>query len=358
MTSPETARVSAQSGSPAFRDVLATSQGAGEARPATGSEAVRQMLAHLDPSALSSVVDRLKEAGIAPDRWVSPNLHAQLRQAMQRPPKFVLCGAIDLDPALPLQRTLAAEHAMDIAAGAAALGKLLGARRVVLVVPEDMAATGIAGLREAAQAAMVRLFPVMERYPLAQASLLIQRTTGLRLPPSKLPTDVGVVLLDAPAALAIGRLFIHAEPMRRVPMGIYDEPHSRGHLLRVPVGSKLSEVLTAAEIHGDATELWSGHVLRQLPIDRNTALGDGELTIFASSPRRGELASACLRCGWCVEACPVRIQPAGLLDAAQQNDPQLAEQYGLRSCIDCGICSNVCPSRLPLLASIRQMRNS
>lgn len=342
-----------------FRDVLLPSQAEGIEAPAvTETSAVRQMIERLDHSALPSVIDRLKDGGIAPDRWVSPNLLAQLQHAAQKPPKFVLCGAIDLDPALPLQRTLAAENAMDIAAGAAALGKLVGARRVILAVPEDMSAAGIAALREAAQAARVRLFPVMERYPLAPASLLIHRITGRRLQPSKLPPEVGVVMLDAPAALAVGRLLIHAEPMARVPMGIYDEPHSRGHLLRVPVGSKLSEVLTAAEIHGDATELWSGHVLRQLPIDRNTVIGNGELTVFASSPRRSELASACLRCGWCVEACPVRIQPAGLLDAAQQNDPQLAEQYGLRSCIDCGICSYVCPSRLPLLGSIRQMRSS
>lgn len=356
MTLPETARVIAQTGSPGFRDVLAPQEGS-EAAPVTTASDAKQMLAQLDPAAMGSLIDRLNGAGIMPDRWVSPNLHAQLQQAMQRQPKIVLCGAVDLDPALPLQRTLAAGHAMDIAAGAAALGKLLGATRVVLAVPEDMSAAGIAALRAAAQAAPVRLFPLMERYPLAQASLLIQRTTGRRLPPSKLPSEIGVVMLDAPAALAIGRLLLHAEQMRRVPIGIYDEPHHRGHLLRVPVGSRLSEILNAAQIHGEATELWTGHVLRQLPVGRDTLIGNGELTIFASAPRRGELPSACLRCGWCVEACPVRIQPAGLLDAAQQNDPQLAEQYGLRSCIDCGICSYVCPSRLPLLSSIRQMRS-
>jgi electron transport complex protein RnfC len=314
------------------------------------------MLKRLEASGIAEAIDRLTNAGVSADRWVSPDLLGQLRQAARQPPTFVLCGAIDLDPALPLQRALAAENALDIAAGAAAIGKLLGTNRVLLAVPEDMTTEGVAALREAARASSVRLFPLLEQYPLAQASLLVRRTTGRRVPPGKLPTEAGVLMLDAPAAMAVGRCLLHGEPMRQLPVGIYDETNGRGHLFWVPVSTTLGEVLTAAEVPGESTELWAGHVLRHVPIDRAAIVGTGELTVFASTPRRSEAPSACLRCGWCVEACPVNIHPAGLLDAAQQNDPQIAEQYGLRSCIDCGICSYVCPSRLPLLGSIREMR--
>lgn len=324
--------------------------------PITAPGIVRDMLTHLEPSSIAATIDRLISAGVSADRWVSPDLHGQLRQAERQSPKFVLCGAIDLDPALPLQRTLASEKALDIAAGAAAIGKLVGTNRVLLAVPEDMTSEGVAALREAARASSVRLFPLLEQYPLAQPSLLVRRTTGRRVPPGKLPTDAGVLMLDAPAAMAVGRCLLHSEPMRQVPVGIYDETNARGHLFWVPAGTRLGDVLAAAEVPGESTELWAGHVLRHIPIDRAAIVGTGELTVFASTPRRPEAPSACLRCGWCVEACPVNIHPAGLLDAAQQNDPQIAEQYGLRSCVDCGICSYVCPSRLPLLGSIREMR--
>ena len=43
-------------------------------------------------------------------------------------------------------------------------------------------------------------------------------------------------------------------------------------------------------------------------------------------------------------------------DVAQLHDAVLADRYGIDSCIECGICSYVCPSKLPLLASIREMR--
>ena len=52
----------------------------------------------------------------------------------------------------------------------------------------------------------------------------------------------------------------------------------------------------------------------------------------------------CDGCGWCVENCPVRINPAALLEAAQDNDLDMAETYGLHACIECGICMSACPT--------------
>ena len=163
-------------------------------------------------------------------------------------------------------------------------------------------------------------------------------------------------MLDAPAAIAVGRLLVHGEPMRRVPAGIYDGAAGRAHLIWAPVGITFETLLSALELSPTSTELWAGHILRNTPVARHAILGRAELTFFASPPHPTEAAAACLRCGWCVEACPVNIHPAGLLDAAQLQDPALADAHGLGSCIDCGICSYVCPSRLPLLQSIRQMR--
>jgi electron transport complex protein RnfC len=57
-----------------------------------------------------------------------------------------------------------------------------------------------------------------------------------------------------------------------------------------------------------------------------------------------------------VEGCPTRINPAGLLEAAQRRNLDLADHYGLDSCIECGICTYVCPSHLPLLEGIRQLQ--
>jgi Na+-translocating ferredoxin:NAD+ oxidoreductase RnfC subunit len=86
--------------------------------------------------------------------------------------------------------------------------------------------------------------------------------------------------------------------------------------------------------------------------------GRGEISIDAGLISAAINPDPCIRSGWCVENCPVRIHPAGLLEAAQDDDHVLAEHHGLHACIECGICSYVCPSRLPLLESIRYLRAS
>src|SRR5581483_8994805 len=64
----------------------------------------------------------------------------------------------------------------------------------------------------------------------------------------------------------------------------------------------------------------------------------------------------CIRCGWCVQACPTHVHPAAFLEAGQRHDREMADAYGLASCIECGVCAHICPSRLPLLGAIRELK--
>jgi len=67
---------------------------------------------------------------------------------------------------------------------------------------------------------------------------------------------------------------------------------------------------------------------------------------------------SCIRCGWCVIICPEGAHAAGLLEAAQQQDPELADRFGLDLCNECGDCALACPSGLPLTAAIRELKVS
>lgn len=330
---------------------------AGEDPPPLEPGKIQQVLGQLTASDLPGALARLATAGVHADRWMSPNLLDQLRSSAGKKITAVVCGALDLDPVLPLQRTLIATRAMEVAAATALLGKLVGAGQVFLAVPEDLTPAEVAGLRAAAAASSIRLFPLPAEYPLAHPSLLLHRTLGRRLPPGQMPPEVGTLVFDAPAAVAIADCFFRDLPMLHVPFGVYDVTRRLAHLLLAPVGMSLSDVVRAIDVPCELHELWTGQVLRELPASTDEIVGGGELTVFAAAPAAPKYPEACLRCGWCVEACPVRIHPAGLLDAAQLNDAQLADHYGLPSCIECGICTFVCPSQLPLLSSIRKIRS-
>lgn len=61
----------------------------------------------------------------------------------------------------------------------------------------------------------------------------------------------------------------------------------------------------------------------------------------------------CIRCGQCVDVCPVALSPLQLLRDIQAERLSLARAHGLLDCTECGRCDPVCPSRIPLLELFR-----
>ena len=62
----------------------------------------------------------------------------------------------------------------------------------------------------------------------------------------------------------------------------------------------------------------------------------------------------CIRCGRCVAACPMHLNPSQLGQlAARRHYEMMAERYHLNDCFECGCCSYVCPSNIPLVQYFR-----
>jgi ferredoxin len=153
--------------------------------------------------------------------------------------------------------------------------------------------------------------------------------------------------------------------MLQVPLAVRDHLGQQSHYAVAPIGISLRHVmsqLTAASPRsaGDPwpaeLALMRGHVLHEHRCGPETVVSGGDLTLHLLPRPHAPLADPCIRCAWCSESCPTRVQPAGLLEAAQRKDLAMARHYGLDSCIECGVCTYVCPSHLPLLAGIRTMK--
>ena len=304
----------------------------------------------------AEAVRRLLSAGVWADRWTSPDLLAQLRSA--GPIDAVLCNALDESPEMLMHHELVITRAEEMTAGVLALAAITGAEECWAVVAAFGDPAGWDAIRSAARNTSLKLGPLQDHYPQAPPTLLIHEITGRHSRPGKLPTDNRVLVLDAPAAVAVGRCFLDNTPMLTVPVGVRcPAGRSAPHWIRCrPIGMPWSHLLTQLSMNESWLELRGGNPLRELRLSGECIIAGGELGLTTSAPERLRNPDPCIRCAWCVEGCPVSIQPAGLLEAAQQNDPHLGMQYGLEACVECGICTYVCPSHLPILAGIRTLR--
>lgn len=64
-------------------------------------------------------------------------------------------------------------------------------------------------------------------------------------------------------------------------------------------------------------------------------------------------AQACIRCGKCVEVCPIKLTPLFMRMNADKRRWSEVEALHVMDCIECGCCSYICPARLPLVQIFR-----
>lgn len=311
---------------------------------------------------LSFWIDRLQSLNARANRHTSPSLTEQLNAALRRPIDAVICHALDGEPAACVLSAWAAAHVQELSAGVALLARITKATTKLLVL-DDRAPSGWWNkARPAARAAGLKPVALENDYPQSDPTLLLYTLLNRRLRPGRLPVEQGVLLLDAAAAVAVGAAALRGEPMVRLPLAIRDHDREESFFVTAPIDTTVGQVLShlAPPRSVQSAEapliLRDGDVLRDRRIDPAALLGTSELTLHISAAPPPINPEPCVRCGWCYEICPTRVQPAAVLEAAQRNDTDLAERAGIESCIECGLCTYVCPSKLPLLAGIRSIR--
>lgn len=308
------------------------------------------------PAELAEWIDRLRGFGVWAERPGSPDFLAQLHRALRQPVDTILCNLMDDEPTLRLNSILAVRSSPLLLAGLGLLAKLTEARRVCLIVEAGSPGKWWTPLRRLIRKTKLEVMPILNDYPQAEASMLLRGLLDRRLKPGRSPIDQRTLLLDAAAAISAGRCVTREQPMLQVPLAVRDHLNGRTHFLVAPIGMSLRQILTQIDAPADGVCLRRGAVLRENEVSPDAVMAGGELTLHVMPRQTAPLPDPCIRCSWCVESCPTRIQPAGLLEAAQRGDIELGRRYGLDSCIECGVCSYLCPSHLPLLRGIRQLK--
>ena len=312
------------------------------------------------PTDLPSLIELLRTGNVRAQRHTSPPLLAQLQAASQRKLDTILCNGLDATGESDLVATVLRSHGDAVMAGLSAVAKAVGVNRIWLAADTRVATAAQPAIRRFAASGArpaVKIIDIPNDYPQADPTLLVYAILKRCLRPGRLPTDVNVIILDASAAAAVGRRVTTGQPVLDVTVEVRESDREACSVRTVAVGTPLSYLLEQLWLKPKRLTLRAGAALRDIRVSPDAVIdGVGELSIEVGPLSPLINPDPCIRCGWCVEACPVQIQPAGILEAAQDNDLRAARWYGMGSCIECGICSYVCPSRLPLLPAIRQLK--
>ena len=194
---------------------------------------------------------------------------------------------------------------------------------------------------------------VPSRYPMGSAKQMVQTVTGKEVPAGGRSSDLGVVMHNVGTAYAIARSILHGEPLISrivtVSGGAIKSPQN----IEALIGTPISELVDAC---GGTCEpvhrlLLGGPMMGNVMPSAQVPVIKGAAGVLALTPpevtRPSE--SPCIRCGRCVNACPMGLVPLEMANYSRHQDFDSANDFGLKDCILCGSCAYVCPSHIPLV---------
>ncbi|MDD3919713.1 MAG: electron transport complex subunit RsxC [Eubacteriales bacterium] len=198
------------------------------------------------------------------------------------------------------------------------------------------------------------------KYPQGGEKQLIKAITGREVPQKKLPLDVHTIVLNAETAAAIADAIVEGKPLiSRITTvtGEVKEPAN----LRLRIGTILEDII--GECGGYATEpgkivCGGGMTGMCAPNDGvSIAKATGGIVVYNEKNAKSVEEGPCIRCGRCVEACPVGLNPYRIKHFCDAGDLKGAEANSVMDCIVCGSCSYICPARRWLTASFKNTKD-
>ena len=304
----------------------------------------------------TDVVDRVRAAGIVGQGGAAFPTHVKLTRNPAKPVDVVLINGCECEPYLTADYRLMLEAPQPILLGARLAAIAAGASRVVLAV-EDNKPDAVARTREWAPAYNVEVVELDTHYPMGGEKQTVRVALGRTIPTGGLPLDVGVVVLNVATAAAIARAVIRGRPLTHRVVTVTGPGIREPKNVLAPIGASYADLLEfCGGLTPQAARVIAGGPMMgfalggfQCPVTKGTS---GVVVLTAEEIERSE-ETACLRCGRCVDVCPLNLVPTRLALAARHKDWATARRYHLLACMECGCCAYVCPAAIPLVQLIR-----
>ena len=303
----------------------------------------------------------LRWAGITQMGLAGGSLVSRIRKSLKAGLRYVIINGVESEPLITSEARLMTEQADKIGRGCELLAEILG-----LAAPSSRASGprgffALSGLRQQAVGAMrdalkggtFRLAILADRYPQDEEVLLTNTLTNARLRATREPADAGVLVINVTSVWALSQAWYDGKPVtERVVTVAGDGTEKLGNFV-VPIGTRVQDIIEHVGPLPEATRYVLGGPFRgwsspspEGVITRQTT----GLTVLTQAFRQGP--EACIRCGWCIDDCPVGIDPIRLYRLIEAGRIDKVEKAWIEDCIECGLCSYVCPTHLPLLEKI------
>ncbi len=294
--------------------------------------------------------DRLTEGPISVHRGGALPLAAWVLRARSKSCGLLVANAMEQQPLVTANHRLMVEYGAEVTEGLAILARATGIPNAALVVPRRRT-DAYRSLAVPAKKYNITQVALSHKYPTEADTILVRALTRRQVPPGRTPMDAGVAVIDPATCFAVYRWIACDQrlPGRIVTVSGAAQHPSGNYFL--PFGVHCLDIINSDEhivIHG-------GPMIGTLCNDE-TVVTPATDAILSITPSPHTPPSPCIRCGWCADHCPARLNVPALNDDFELSMVEDARRAGVSACVGCGVCSYACPARLPLTQRVGELK--
>ena len=273
----------------------------------------------------------------------------------------LVVNAAECEPYITVDYRECMENSWDILSGVYALKELLGFKQVIIAAednkPEAFKVLGKIADHDADIDDSVKLMVLESKYPQGAEKMMVQSATGRRVPPGKLPADVGCVVMNVASVAFISRYLMTGKPLVSRSLTVDGSAIAEPKNVRVPVGTDIGEIIDfCGGFKGEPCKILTGGPMMGLAIvgtDLPVLKQNNAILAFTADDAVLKPETDCIRCGRCVAACPMSLMPTNIVKAAKIKDVDALKRAGVTVCMECGSCAFACPAGKPLVQHMR-----
>ncbi len=308
----------------------------------------------LEPKA---IVDKIAEAGIVGLGGACFPTHVKLLPPPGKTAEVLIVNGVECEPYLTCDHELMLEHGEEIIIGIQILMKALGINRAIIGIEKNKP-DAIAHMKELAGKALgIEVKPLKLKYPQGGEKQLIDACIRRQVPSGALPIEVGAVVDNVATIYAVYEAVQKNKPLISRVMTVTGKSLQKPGNYSVRFGTPLSDVVAiAGGVPEDTGKIIGGGPMMGRAMNNIDMPANKRVSGMLFLPEAESLRKApenCIRCGKCVDACPMGLEPYLLSKLASFQMWDEMEKHDVMDCIDCGCCMFTCPSNRPLLDYIR-----
>lgn len=308
------------------------------------------------------IVAKLKEMGIVGLGGATFPAHIKYSVPEGKKAEYLIINAAECEPYLTSDHRVMMEHAEEICIGVSILRKALGVPNAYIGIESNKPEPIRVMTEMARQFEGIVVEPMKVKYPQGAEKQLINAITGRKVPSGKLPIDVGCVVSNVGTAFAVYEAVQKNKPLIENILTVTGKKLPSQHNYQCRIGITYNDIIrhSIGELPATTGKVISGGTMMGKAVsnlDAPTTKGAASVLVMDEAEARRAPETNCIRCGKCVGACPMGLEPYLFSALVKNNRIEEAKEHNILDCIECGCCFFSCPANKPLTDEIRLGKN-